>query len=211
MKNLSDKTLALAAVFQAADLVNQVATTGIDDQHNTEVIIKSIFNLNPENTESIYGGKENLRRGLEMLVEQLGSDNSSRNMDITRYSISLLHLQGKLQRNRYMMNTLAEGIERARQQGEHFSLMHTNVLANLAGIYSDTVSQIAPKIMVSGDSRYLSSGEHANKIRAILLGGIRAAVLWSQVGGSRWQILFYRKRFVSQARQWLDDMPRTLN
>ena len=40
-----------------------------------------------------------------------------------------------------------------------------------------------------------------DKIRACLLAGIRSAVLWRQVGGSKWQLLFHRKKLVQAARQ----------
>ena len=43
MKNLTDKTLALAAVFQSADIVKQIAMTGQYDQHDAQVILKGIF------------------------------------------------------------------------------------------------------------------------------------------------------------------------
>jgi len=79
------------------------------------------------------------------------------------------------------------------------------VIANLAGIYADTVSQIPPKIMVSGDSSVLSNPDNADKIRAILLAGIRSAVLWAQLGGNRWQILFNRRTFIEQARRLLSE------
>ena len=40
-----------------------------------------------------------------------------------------------------------------------------------------------------------------DKIRACLLAGIRSAVLWRQVGGSKWQLLFHRKKLVQAAQQ----------
>ncbi|MGD8526414.1 MAG: high frequency lysogenization protein HflD [Thioalkalispiraceae bacterium] len=211
MRNLHDKTLALAAVFQSAKLVKDVATTGSLDQHDMQTIISAIFDINPSSAESVYGSVENLRTGLQNLIEQMGGDSRERDMDMTRYAIAILHLQGKLLKNREMLDYLANGIERAKQQTEHFSLLHENVIANLAGLYSDTVSQLQPKIMVSGESQYLSNSDNANKIRALLLGGIRAGVLWNQLGGSRWQILFKRRRFVEQAQQILASSQPTLN
>ena len=85
-----------------------------------------------------------------------------------------------------------------------FGITHANVIANLAGIYSDTISQIPPKIMITGDAGYLSNTVNADKIRAILLGGVRSAVLWAQVGGARWQILFKRRLYQEEARRLLD-------
>lgn len=211
MSTINDKTLALAAVFQSATLVNDIATKGNADQHDVQTIINGIFDINPSSAEAIYGNAENLRTGLKALSEQMGTRNSDRNMDITRYVIAMLHLQGKLLKNTEMLDYLSKGIERGKQQVEHFSILHENVIANLAGLYSDTVSQLQPKIMVSGESQFLSNNDHANKIRAVLLGGIRAAVLWNQLGGSRWQILFKRKRFVAEAENILSETQPSLN
>jgi high frequency lysogenization protein len=211
MKKLTDKTLALAAVFQTADLVKQIAMTGQFDLHDAQTILKSLFDTNPSSTEAVFGGTENLRSGLSLLVEQMDSNASQRDMDITRYVVAMLHLQGKLQKNKDMLDYLAKGIERAQLQTEHFDLMHDNVIANLAGLYSDTVSQLTPKIMVSGEGQHLSHSDNANKVRAMLLGGIRAAVLWNQLGGSRWQILLKRKQFVEEAKRLLADIRQPLN
>ena len=89
--------------------------------------------------------------------------------------------------------------------------MHENVIANLADIYSNTLSQIPPKIMVAGESNFLNNPSNANKIRALLLAGVRAAVLWSQTGGGRWQVLFKRKQFVQAARELLDGSETNFN
>lgn len=211
MNNLTDKTLALAAVFQAADLVKQIAMTGQYDQHDAKIILNGIFDINPSSARAIFGGMDNLRSGLSLLVTQMDSNSTQRDMDITRYVVAMLHLQGKLLKNKEMLDYLSKGIERAQQQLEHYDLLHDNVIANLAGLYSDTVSQLTPKIMVSGEGQHLSHTDNANKVRAILLGGIRAAVLWHQLGGSRWQILFKRKQFVQEARRILSDIKPSLN
>jgi high frequency lysogenization protein len=203
MSKLRDKTLALAGIFQATALVKDVAVNGSVDKHDFEICIRSIFETDPENVEAVYGQVEYLRTGLITLIEQLGGKSTQRDIDIARYVISLLHLQRKLSKNKIMLAAVANGIERARRQIEHFHITHENVLANLADIYSETISQIQPKIMVSGESQYLSNPEQANKIRALLLAGMRSAVLWAQLGGSRWQILLRRRRFTQEAERIL--------
>jgi high frequency lysogenization protein len=44
---------------------------------------------------------------------------------------------------------------------------------------------LSPRIMVNGDPAHLNNPENANRIRALLLAGIRAAMLWRQSGGGR--------------------------
>lgn len=205
MSDLRDKTLALAGVFQATALVKNIADNGLTDKHDFEICIRSIFETDPDNVEAVYGQVEYLRTGLTTLIEQLGEKSTQRDIDIARYVISLLHLQRKLSRNKTILDAVANGIERARRQTEHFHITHENVIANLADIYSETISQIPPKIMVSGESQYLSNPDQANKIRALLLAGMRSAVLWAQLGGSRWQILLRRRRFSQEADRILKE------
>jgi high frequency lysogenization protein len=45
---------------------------------------------------------------------------------------------------------------------------------------------------VTGNPTYLQNTATADKVRALLLAGIRAAILWRQVGGQRWHLLFKR-------------------
>jgi len=201
MSNLRDKTLALAGIFQATALVKDIAVNGSVDKHDFEICIRSIFETDPESVEAVYGQIEYLRTGLTTLSDQLGGKGTQRDIDIARYVISLLQLQHKLSKNKAMLAEVANGIERARRQTEHFHITHENVIANLADIYSVTISQIPPKIMVSGESQHLSNPDQANKIRALLLAGMRSAVLWAQLGGSRWQILLRRRSFTQEAER----------
>ncbi len=200
-KTLRDKTLALAGIFQAASLVNDLASSGQVDRHDFETCIRSLFVTDPDRTEDVFGQLEYLQTGLRVLTEQLGSEQTGRDINIARYVISLLHLQRKLAKNRTMLDRLSSGIDNARRQSEHFHITHENVIANLAELYRETISQLNPTIMVNGESQYLSNPATANRIRALLLAGIRAAVLWDQCGGSRWFILLNRGKLVAEAER----------
>ena len=48
--------------------------------------------------------------------------------------------------------------------------------------------------MVNGEQTYLGRTDIVNKIRALLLAGLRSAMLWKQCGGTRWKFLFFRKK-----------------
>ena len=52
------------------------------------------------------------------------------------------------------------------------------------------------RIQVTGDVRHLQNPLVVHKIRAILLAGIRSALLWRQVGGKRWHFIVYRKKLL---------------
>ena len=205
MSTLRDRTLALAGIFQAASLVKEVANRGMADRHDVEMTLRTLFVTDPQDTDEVYGRVEYLRTGLQTLLDQLEGGNRRRDLDIARYVVSLLHLQRKLKRNRPMLARVAEGIERARRQSQHYAIDHPNVIANLADTYTETLSTLQPRIMVSGESQHLTHPDNANLIRALLLAGIRSAVLWDQLGGSRWQILLSRRRIVDEARRILEE------
>ena len=211
-----DKTLALAGIFQAARLVQQVARSGMVDQEVFAASIKTIFRMDAASPEDVYGGVQNLISGCKTILNQLGAGDpgnadKSKDIEVTKYAISIMILERKLMKEPELLNKITAGIEKAQAQTEHFSVTHDNVIASLANIYSETISTLRPRVMVNGEHNHLSNPDNANKIRALLLAAIRSAVLWDQCGGSRWQIMFKRKQFTDEAKNILKENPRTLH
>lgn len=202
-KSISDRTLALGGLFQAAWLVDQVARSGMVPQAEYETTIGSLFEFSPSSTEAVFGSRHEIRRGLQTLVEQMTGDNAKRNIYIMRYALGLILLERKLKAQPAMLKRIADELEGAEHQLRHFGLTHSNVIARLADIYSNTISTLTPRIMVSGENNHLQMQENANKVRALLLAGIRAAVLWRQCGGNRWQLLLQRKKLLREAHALL--------
>ena len=198
----TDKLLALAGIYQASLCVQQVARQGRVDTDLMEPCVHSLFQTNADSVGEIFGTPGSLRPGVGELVGQL-TGKQPRQMELTRYAIGLLKLERTLARHGEMIETISSGIEDARAKLEHFPMLHPNLLAHLADIYSRTVSRLQPRIMVQGDPRFLQIPDNQNRIRALLLAGIRSAWLWRQVGGSRWKILFARKRLLASAREYL--------
>jgi high frequency lysogenization protein len=124
-------------------------------------------------------------------------------MDITRYVIQILQLEKMLRKNPQLMDQLTGALEKTQNKIEYFHITHENIIAGLADIYQQNISPVGPKIMVQGEQIYLSQSQNANKIRALLFAGIRSAVLWRQCGGSRWQLLISRKKYMDTAKTLL--------
>ncbi|MCW8957032.1 MAG: high frequency lysogenization protein HflD [Gammaproteobacteria bacterium] len=198
-----DQTLALAGIFQAARLVQQIARNGQAPGAAIEASLESLFKIDSSNVIDIFGSPAAMTQGLKSLKQQLSGDNSKQDIEITRYVIALLHLEKKLSKSSTMLDQISQGIEKTRSQMSYFDLTHENVLASLGGLYQDTISQLSPRILVQGEHNYLSQQSNANKIRALLLAGIRAAVLWRQCGGSRLRLLFSRKTYLESAENIL--------
>ena len=198
-----NRALALAAIFQTASLVKDLAWRGHCDDHEFEIMIGSLFAFDVEAPSEIYRGEANLRTGLERIEVQLKSGGKPPDMELTRYGIGLIFLERKLQARPDMLEALGEGLKAAERQVEYFNLAHESVIARLAEVYQETISRLGPRIIVQGEQTHLSNPNVAARIRATLLAGIRAAVLWRQAGGSRWKLLFGRNRLIQEARDQL--------
>lgn len=185
------QTLALAGVFQAAALVDQLARTGQSDERAWQTLIRATVDTNPQSFEAIYGGHHNnLRQGLDVLEAVVGRQRAD--PAVLRYGFSLLMLMQKLRSQPQMMSALGERLTRVQGQAEHFGDTHENVIASLGELYQDTISTFRQRIVVQGDPGLLQQRMMPERVRAILLAGIRFALLWHQQGGRRWKLLFQR-------------------
>ncbi|MDD5577849.1 MAG: high frequency lysogenization protein HflD [Methylobacter sp.] len=193
LNTITNQTIALAGIAQAAALVQQLATTGVAESTAMEASIASVLKIDSDSVTDIYGGLTGVKLGLEQLNIQMTGYKIA-NPEQARYSASLIFLEKQLSSRPEMIKSIQIGIAKAQAQSEHFGLLHENVLANLGEIYHSTISTLQPRIMVNGEQEYLSRPEIANKIRSLLLAGIRSAILWKQCGGTRWKFLFCRKK-----------------
>jgi len=198
-KTFTNQAIALAGIAQSAALVQQLATTGKADNNALEASIGSLLKLDSESVIDVFGDLTGIAFGLKQLQEQItGYD--VKNREQARYAASLVFLERQLIKQPEMLKTLKQGIERVQLQTEHFELTHENILANLGDLYTNTLSTIQPRIMVNGEPQYLEHPNVVNKIRALLLAGVRSALLWRQCGGTRWKFLFYRKKLQAEVK-----------
>jgi len=197
-----DQTLALAGIYQAASLVKQIANKGMANSAHIESSLETLFRFDVANVDEVYGSIAGVSHGVRILQKHL-NDRASRDIEITKYVISLIVLEKKLSSNSWMLEEIDKRLKSIESQFDFFSLNHENTFAKLGQLYKDTVSTLGPKIIVSGEQPYLTNENNANKVRALLLAGIRSAVLWRQCGGSRWQFLFGRKAYINECENIL--------
>lgn len=190
--------IALAGVCQAAKLVQQFAHTGEADSNALETSLYSLFQTEPDNIAAVYRGSlANIRLGLETLIEQLNAIDT----ELARYWLGILALSGKLSKSPNAKNALADRMQYLPMQLEHYGLLSETMFEKTAAIYTDIISPLGKKIHVTGSPLYLRQSAMHHRIRACLLAGIRSAVLWRQVGGTKWQILFSRSEILKAANQ----------
>ena len=196
-----NQAMALAGIMHATWLVRQLAHEGRIPDEQLECALRPVFELEPDAVESVYGSVACRHSALTVLKSQLGGTGSPRDIETTRYAATLMHLERKLARRRALLQALRDGLESCSRQLEHFPVTHDNVVAALADLYSRTVSTLKPRVMVQGEARFLEEPDTANRVRALLLAGVRSAVLWRQCGGSRLGLVFGRGRLLEAAAE----------
>ncbi len=202
-----DQTLALAGIYQAASLVKQIANKGSANNAQIEACIETLFRFDANTVEEVYGDRANIINGTKVLQKNLtsislsGSNKENRDIEITKYIISLIMLEKTLAKRPGMLDEISDRLKDIEEKFEFFPLGHDNTYAKLGHLYKETISTLGPKIIVSGEQPYLSNENNASKVRALLLAGIRSAVLWQQCGGSRWQFFFGQKAYQKECEK----------
>ncbi len=194
-----DQAIALSAVFQACELVADLAHNGDASPQCLELAMSSLLNQAPVSLEALYGSEENLSRGIKSMAGHLSKTPMglpSARPEVLRYLISILYLARRLSKDAKMLNSISEGIANGARQAEHFSVTHENVYGSIASLYQQTVSTMRLRIQVSGNGLYLQQPAIATRIRCLLFAAIRSAFLWQQLGGKRTHIMLYRKSLV---------------
>ncbi|HRX61473.1 MAG TPA: high frequency lysogenization protein HflD [Candidatus Competibacter sp.] len=192
-----DRVIALAGVLQAADLVRGIARRGQARMEDVDTCLASLLKIDATSSIDIYGDLHHLRPGLRLLEQQLGNPSD---IELTRYAIALLGLERKLSRRPDLLKAIGASLEEIIQNLPHFPINHSNTIARFADLYLRNISTLSPRIMVNGVQTHLSNPENANRIRALLLAGIRAATLWRQSGGSRLILLLRRNLLLRETR-----------
>ncbi|MFL3654760.1 MAG: high frequency lysogenization protein HflD [Halioglobus sp.] len=200
LSNLDQQTIALGGVAQAARLVDQISKTGDYPLEFLESSIHSLFVFSPDNVPELFGGISGVKLGLQNLSSLLADTKAPETQDLVRYVFSLLYLERKFAANTEMVSIVRSRLNHTSFRAEHFSSNVNELCHSISGIYEDTLSNHRFRIKVSGSPQHLQDPKNAQIIRTVLLAGIRSAFLWRQLGGHRWGLLLYRKRFLRSAQ-----------
>lgn len=199
--------MALAGIFQAAKLVDDVAFRGNADHTALRASIGSIFATDAHDVPEVYDGVRGLKRGLRIVRRIFDTAATESDLAIMRYAFSLISLERKARRRIGIYDELEKRVSRGKSQAKHFDdIAHDTVLASLANSYVETIGTLSPRILVNGDPGRLDNPRNVDLIRALLLAGIRSAVLWRQCGGNKLTLLFSRRAIRDQADTLLKEV-----
>lgn len=193
-----ERVLALAGLFQAATLAQQLANDGRCDELAMSASMASVFRIDAPSVVGVYGDVSAVRLGLRQLITLL--DESNRDVAVTRMAFTVMRLERSLSRRNDLLERLQQGIVAAQRQVEHFGPDSSQVVKRLAELYAGTLSTLKPRVMVTGNPQQLQQPAVVEKVRTSLLAAVRSAVLWRQVGGRQWQLLLHRKQCSMLAR-----------
>lgn len=205
MKSVQDQTLALAGMFQSASLIEQLAYRGEINQAAFDCCVDSLFTFEADSTLEIFGDPASLNRGFKAMTEYLGGRGNNSGKNLAYYIMSMMKLSTNLLNNKTLANSLQSELQTIQQQSVDFNMSRNGLVSKIDGLYQKTISNLQPRIIVRGDQNYLTNPDNAAKVRALLLAGIRAAVLWHQLGGSKWKLLLARKKYVDSAKRQLSN------
>jgi high frequency lysogenization protein len=202
---LENQTLALAGVFQAALLVDQLAKSGSIEVELLENSIRSILNLEPSSFEDVFNGRDNISVGLNVLSKALAKNGHGVSREVLQYAMAIIAVQNKIEKRQDLLDTLSKGLDRAVTQKSYFNeYLHESVVSSIAQCYQDSISQLSFRIRVTGNPTHLQNPKTAEKVRILLLFGVRCALLWRQSGGRRWHFMLNRQKIKHTANRLLD-------
>ena len=187
-----NQTIALAGLYQALALIQQVAWQGDSTHSCLPASLASVLKIDTDDFMDVYGVPRDLQLGLQALQETLQKRHDPLVIERTRHAVSLMYLEGRLQVSSQAATELGNDIQ-------HLAALHATrddsvaeLAQDLARLYQAHISPMGPKIIIEGDPSHLKTEHCASMIRALLLAGIRAVVLWRQARGKRWALLLGR-------------------
>ena len=198
---LSERVLALAGVAQALAQVRRIAETGQSDAAAVQTMLDSVFRVDAETPQAVYGNARDLAPGLRLLRDYFNKENGDE--ALPRLALSVLQLERRFVSEGNTVAAVSGGIAEISPQAQSAGSTHPEVLSALGGLYADTISHLRPRVMVQGNPHYLGQAGVVAEIRAILLAAVRSAVLWRQLGGSYWDFLLSRRAMADAASEWL--------
>lgn len=203
MNPVDDQALALAGLFQAAVQIEALATRGNCDTAAFDCSLASLFRFDAENAVDVFGDVSGLGSGCAALVDYLGGRNSTAGGNVAYYLMSMSRLAASLLKDPRRAERIQAGLRRIDANARDFELGEQSVIAQIGALYQEQISPLRPQVMVRGEQRYLTDEANAARIRTLLFAGIRAGVLWLQLGGSRWRLLLHRRKYVVAAQRLL--------
>ena len=198
MKASKERAIALAALFQAAHLVDKLATQGQVPVSAFELMRHSLFRFDVDDVETIYldhqhlpanGIRQNLSIGIRICEDIFQKGQSMDYGNTLRYAMAIIQLTKEFKRNSELQQRIREAL---------MSMQEDNAL--ISALYLETLATLSFRIQVLGKMQHLQNIDNEQQIRTLLFAALRAALLWQQHGGRRWHFIFRKTLILADLR-----------
>jgi len=194
--------MALTALFQIAHMLKEIAWNGTPrNKKSLSIMTQSVLTSSIDDVFNSYQELDDLQVGLDALASSFKISKKVEDKDIARYALSFIHLERKLAKDQDRLDRIASGLERVRKLIKIHPCTHEAIMANLASIYTDNISTLKFQLHISGRSVYINDASSSNVLRTLILAGVRAAVLWHQLGGRRWHLMINKDSIRQDLKQ----------
>ncbi len=198
MNRLEIRVLALAGVAQCALVVQQLARRGRAEAEPFQCSLETIVRLDQENSVAVLGGVDGVFSGLKELSRQRPDPSA---IERLRYTIAMIGLQKNLRADPVASQQVRDALLAIRDDPEIEDWVDEGVIGAFSEVYESILSKLSPRIMVHGEQRYLETPQIPPQVRAVLLAGVRAAYVFHDQGGRKFQLFLSRKRIAAVAAQ----------
>ena len=193
IKNIDQQTIALAGLYQCCHAVSEIAWSGKYNQEDFLPLIHSILKIDSASTKDIYIDLNQIKPGFEYLRKQIIGDIFTRSSETRRYIVSLKILADTLMGQPDTITLMQKLLKELNENIE--TLTVDEKTEQLSKIYQATLSKFEPRIIVNGENIHLTDPLQASRIRTALFAGVRATLLWQQLGGSSWKLFLFKSSF----------------
>jgi len=187
---LANQCWALAGIAQAASSVQRAATGKTLDDAATMALYRALLEQDATSVQAL-AALGDFSLGLKAAQGMLHKPNPEQ-IQTLRYTRAILDATARLRRQTVAVSRLSNAISALEPKSVTDS--YDIPWSALAEIYVDTLGSLNQRVQVRGQASLLKREDVANKIRALLLTGVRFAWLWHQLGGRRWHLLVNRRR-----------------
>ena len=203
---MRDQTIALAGMFQSLALVQDAARTGGGSEADAfDACIQSVLRIDAADAVAVYGGLSDLRLGLTTLLTHLERRMTPQHVEQAHYAANLMFLERRLRTEAAVTAKLRHALGELQREFDGRAADDGELIAALARVYVDCISPLGPRVLINGEPGHLKRESTAARIRALLLAGLRACVLWRQSGGGRFRLMLLRRRYAGTANDLLSE------
>ena len=204
MNNIDKQLFTLAALYQSCNAISRIAWEGQYDETDFRPLIKSILDVNSDDPLLIYQDPLSLKSGFEYLKKQVIDDIFTRSSETRRYISSVKDLVKRIDASNIIDEQFREKIDKLNKT--EYQKTTDDMVMEIGQLYRYTFSKLEPRIVISGDNKYLQEKLNAARIRTALMAAIRSIYLWKSCNGSDLKFFLFKRRYVKRIREIMRTM-----